>query len=472
VQRDIALRRLWVYAGAEFAVLCALAIVRARLWTYGADTGTFAQIISNTWHGMRDGFEEGSHFRYHCSPSLALLWPLMALTHRADTLQIVQAFAIVATAPLAYLLARPYVSERLAMRLGILTLLYPPLIAVGFDEFHELGFLPPLVLALAVTADRGRWWWFAFCALFGIGLREDVALELAIFGLVLIAIGMRRPREGHGLLDGAPREPRRLAAAGAALAACAAASLAIYFGVILPHVGWWKPQHFYDYTFAKGPLALLTAAFEHPLEVASATMTTGRFTYALEAVLPLALLPACSAWMLLAIPGALIVLLANSADVWRMGTHYAALWIPWLLIASVGAVAAIERRSGESTGRRWTSIAIAACIATLVAFNPMHPLHYLRPAYPDLADARRALACVPNDAAVSTHDEWFSAIAARYPNATADRISGMRYLVYASDYPNAFYQERVRPRVDEAVKDGRYRAVCRFDNVTAYERAR
>jgi uncharacterized membrane protein len=465
-------KRLWIYAALEFAALSLLAVIRAKLWTYGTDTGTFVQIIANAWHGMRDGFEQSSHFRYHWSPSLALLWPLLALTHNAVVLQIVQAFATVATAPLTYLLARPYVSERLATRLGIVALLYPPLVAVGFDEFHELGFFSPLVLALAVTADRGLWWWFAACALFGIGLREDVALELVIFGIVLFAIGARPAREGRGLLDGAPRDPRRLATAGGALAVAAAASVALYFGVILPRVGSWRPEHFYDYAFAKGPLALVAAAFLHPLEVAGATFTRGRFTYALEAVVPLALLPACSAWIFLAIPGAMIVLLANSADVWRMGTHYAALWIPWLLIASVGAVAAIGRRYGEITARRWTSAAIAACIVFLIAFNPMHPLHYLRPAYADRTDARLALACVPHDATLSTHDEWFSAIAARYPNATADHVGDVQYLVYAVDYPNDYYQGVVRPKVDDAVADGQYRIICRFGNVTAYERVR
>jgi uncharacterized membrane protein len=464
--------RLWTYAAFEFVLLSVLAVVRANLWTYGADTGTFVQIIENTWHGMYDGFEQSSHFSYHWSPSLASLWPLLALTHSAIVLQIVQAFATVATAPLTYLLARSYVSERLAMRVGIVALLYPPLMAVGFDEFHELGFFPPLVLALAVTADRGMWWWFALCALFGVGLREDVALELVIFGIVLLAIGLRPAREGRGLLDGAPRNPRKLAAAGGALAISATASLALYFGVILPHVGSWKPEHFYDYAFAKGPLALVAAVFYHPFEVAAATLTTGRFTYTLEAFVPLALLPAGSAWMLLAIPGAMIVLLANSADVWRMGTHYAALWIPWLLIASVGAVAAIERRRGETAALRWTTVAIAACILFLIAFDPMHPLHYLHSAYADRTSARSALACVPNDATISTHDEWFSAIAATHPNATANHVGDTQYLVYASDYPNQYYQEQVRPRVEHALADGQYRAVCHFGNVTAYERVR
>ncbi|MFZ0364214.1 MAG: hypothetical protein WAL67_08405, partial [Candidatus Cybelea sp.] len=67
--------KLWFWCGVEFVVLAALAVVRAKLWTYGSDTGTFAQIVADAFGGMRNGVEAGSHFRYHWSPSLALLWP-------------------------------------------------------------------------------------------------------------------------------------------------------------------------------------------------------------------------------------------------------------------------------------------------------------------------------------------------------------------------------------------------------------
>jgi uncharacterized membrane protein len=110
-------RHFWYWAGFEFLVLAALACVRAKLWTYGSDTGTFAQIVHDAFGGMRNGVEGGSHYRYHWSPSLALLWPLVALTRSALPLQIAQAAATVACAPLVAALARRYAGERLAVRL-------------------------------------------------------------------------------------------------------------------------------------------------------------------------------------------------------------------------------------------------------------------------------------------------------------------------------------------------------------------
>ena len=283
------LSRVWFWASLELLVLVVLAAIRAKLWTYGSDTGTFAQVVAGALHGMRNGVEDGSHFRYHWSPSLVLLWPLVALTGSALPLQIVQAAATVACAPLVAALARPYAGVALAERLGILTLLYPPLLALGFDEFHELGLFSVLVLGMFVAADRGRWLWFALCGLVALGLREDAALTLIFFGGALAWIAARPAPAGGALLDGSPR-PGTLVA-GTLLAAGGAAALLVYYLAIVPRFGGWRPSHFYVYPFADGPLALAVAPFVHPLPFVRAIFTFGRLTYVLEAFVPLLFLP-------------------------------------------------------------------------------------------------------------------------------------------------------------------------------------
>lgn len=463
-------RHLWYWAAFEFVVLAALACVRAKLWTYGSDTGTFAQIVHDAFGGMRNGVEEGSHYRYHWSPSLTLLWPLVALTRSALPLQIAQAAATVACAPLVAALAYRYSGERLAVRLGYLTLLYPPLLALGFDEFHELGLFTALVLGMFVAIDRGRWIWYAACAALVMGLREDAALTLIAFGIVLFAIGRRPFGHGDGLLDGNPRDPKRVAIAGALTTACSIGVLLLYYLVIVPRLGGWRPSHFYVYPFADGPMALIVSPFTHPLAFAAAIFTLGRLTYVLEALAPLAFLPLRARWTLLALPGAAVVLLANSGYVWRMGDHYAALWIPWLLVGTIAAVARLARLRGEPAAGNWTTAASALCAFFLIAFDPMHPLHYLHPYYYDLASARRAIACVPQNASMSTYDEWFSAVAGDRPLATIDRTGGVAYLVYADDFPSPSYQFGIRPVVAAKVAIGRYRPICRFGEVTTYQK--
>jgi uncharacterized membrane protein len=463
-------RHLWYWAAFEFVVLAALACVRAKLWTYGSDTGTFAQIVHDAFGGMRNGVEDGSHYRYHWSPTLTLLWPLVAATRSALPLQIAQAAATVFCAPLVAALARRYTGERLAVRMGYVTLLYPPLLALGFDEFHELGLFTALVLGMFLAIDEARWASFGACAVLAMGLREDAALTLVAFGAALVAVGLRPSRHGDGLLDARPSSPKAVAIAGALTVACSIGVLLLYYVVIVPRFGGWKPGHFYVYPFANGPLALLLSPFTHPIAFAGAIFTLGRLTYVLEALAPLTFLPVRSRWTLLTLPGAAVVLLANSGYVWRMGDHYAALWIPWLLVGAIAAVARLARLRGEPAALNWTTASSAVCAFFLIAFDPMHPLHYLHPYYHDLADARRAIACVPENASMSTYDEWFSAVAAQRPLATIDRTGGVAYLVYAEDFPSPSYQFGIRPVVAAKVAIGRYRPVCRYGDVTTYQK--
>jgi hypothetical protein len=126
------------------------------------------------------------------------------------------------------------------------------------------------------------------------------------------------------------------------------------------------------------------------------------------------------------------------------------------------------RKSSLRVAKVWTTVSAVICVVFLIAFDPMHPLHYLHPYYHDLADARRALDCVPESASVATYDEWFSALAAQRPRATIDRTGGVEYLVYADDFPGTEYQLHIRPAVASEVARGEYHAVCRFGDVTAY----
>jgi uncharacterized membrane protein len=249
-------------------------------------------------------------------------------------------------------------------------------------------------------------------------------------------------------------------------AVAALVSAAVYIFVVIPRVGPWPPSHFYVYPFAQGPAELLAAPFTHPLAFGAAIFTLGRLTYVLEALVPLAFVPLRSRLIVLAIPGFAIVLLANSGLVWRMGEHYAALWIPWLLIAFAAGVATLRLQ------RRWTTIAFVLSAIVLIAFSPLHPLHYLRPSYHALGDARAALACVPANATVATHDEWYTAVAARRPGATVLHLTPplTDYIVVADDFPSRDVQALVLSKVRTLVQSGSYREICRYGAVAAYAR--
>jgi uncharacterized membrane protein len=447
---------LWIGTIAAFALLAALAAVRAADWSYGADTGTFVQIVLDAFGGMHNGVEQTTHYRFHWSPTLVLLWPFLAATHSLWVLQVILAAAAVACAPLLAAIARARGLERgIADRIGAVALVYPPLVAVGFGEFRDLGLLPALALGWWLAVQRRSWGWVAGLALLLAGLREDVCLELALIGLVVAA-------------DGFLRRDRGLIAAGLGSAALGVASDAIYALVVLPRVGPWPPSHFYVYPFANGPAELLLAPLTHPLAFAAAILTLGRLTYVLEAFVPLAFVPLRSRLAWLAVPGFAIVLLANSGLVWRMGMHYAALWIPWLLIAFAAGISTLARP------RRWTTIAFVLSAVVLIAFSPLHPLHYLKPSYRALGDARTVLAAVPAGASVSTHDEWYTAIAAEHPRAevlgTQFVGGGADYIVFAADFPNLTTQFILKSKMPETIACRDYHLVMQRGAVFAYRR--
>jgi uncharacterized membrane protein len=464
---------LWIGTLAAFAILAVLAAVRAADWSYGADTGTFVQIVLDAFGGMRNGVEGTTHYRFHWSPALALLWPFLAATHSLWVLQTILAAATVACAPLLAAIARARsVADGIAQRIGAVALVYPPLVAVGFGEFRDLGLLPALALGWWLAVHRRSWAWVTVLAVLLAGLREDVCIELAIVGVVVAidgALGGRVVRGPHGEDDRPSRADRALILAGLGSAALGIVSNAIYALVVLPRVGPWPPSHFYDYPFAHGPAALLLAPLLHPLAFFAAIVTVGRLTYVLEALVPLALVPLRSRLAWLAVPGFAIVLLANSGLVWRMGMHYAALWIPWLLIAFAGGIATLR------VPRRWTTIAFVLSAVVLVAFSPLHPLHYLKPSYHDLRDARAALATIPANASVATHDEWYTATAARHPRAmvlgTGPAPYDADYVVFAEDYPNDDFQHRVLPQLRVKLASGQYRQAARFAPVVVWRSA-
>jgi uncharacterized membrane protein len=453
------------------------------MWTYGTDTGTFAQVALHAFSGFTDGPENGTHFRFHWSPILALLWPIVAATRSPLSIQIVQVLLIAfAAVPLA-LLVRAYAGDKWALRVGILALIYPPLLAAAFDEFHELAFYPLLVLTMMWAADRARWLWFAIASFLLVLIREDVCVDLFFIGIALGIVGLLKRRSAQtGLLAGEPVQPHNLSVAGFSLAIASAGALAIYTFAILPHLAAWRPSHFYNYPFANGPLQTVIGAFVHPAQFGASMLTFGRLTYLVEAFAPLAFLPLRTSWTLAAVPGLVEVLLANDSMVWRMGEHYPLLWIPWLLIAAAWAFVRILRSRSERIAQRWWIGAIIVCTVVLVAFNPMHPAHYLTPA-PNYnsSDIARAFACVPHGAQVATHDEWFSHEALAYPRVTdlTRAYLSDSYIVYATGWRNAYVDARILPQLDAAQKSGHYRPLCKFGSVvvlhaihTAESRAR
>ena len=387
-------------------------------------------------------------------------------------LQLVQAAATVACAPLVAALARPYAEERLAERLGSA---HAALSAAARAGVRRVSRTRTLHAARCwrsfLAADRGRWVWFAICAIVAIGLREDAALTLVVFGIVLLAIAARsRPRNGRGLLDGSPprrgaRRRRRGARASVrrrrSPSTTASSRRALADGLRATFTSIPSPT-------VRSRLSL--APFAHPLQFVRGNLYLGRLTYVLEALVPLAFLPLRSR-------GRCSRFRARRSCCSRTRATFGA----WAITTprsgfrgcssrAIAGVASLARRPANASLAGWLDDGGRHLRVFLIAFDPMHPLHYLHPYYHDLADARRAIGCVPKDASLATYDEWFSAVAAQRPRATIDRTSGVR----VSRLCQRFRQrsESGAPaagnRLPETAR-GEYRVVCRYGDVLTYE---
>ncbi len=147
-----------------------------------------------------------------------------------------------------------------------------------------------------------------------------------------------------------------------------------------------------------------------------------------------------------------------------MGMHYTLLWVPWIVLAAAWTLVRLAERS-QGAAIVWWRVAMTLCAIVLIAFNPMHPLHYLviEP-WQHSADATRALACVPRGAPVATHDEWFTHEALAFPRSTEFGAvpPGFRgYFVFATDWHN-FAQ---LAGIDARLARGELRNVCSYGTV-------
>ncbi len=437
------LRFAWLIALAYALLYAVLGAVRYATFHAGSDLGLFTQAIASAAAGMRDTPEGGSHFTYHFSPVLALFAPPLLAFHSPLVLVAIQALAGALVVPPLYLIARRRFSERLALGVGALAAVYPPLAGVTFADFHENGLVPAATVWLLWAVDARRWGWAAAALAIVLSIKEDQAPIVGFAALCGLAFYARR-RDRVGLQFCA-----------AALVA-AAAVFVLFFGVVRPLAGargGWSPEHFYNWGGRDTG--------------ATPWYSIGRPAYVLEALVPLAFACCVSPAFVLALPGFAEDVLSHDSITYTMGQHYAAVWIPYLLFAWVLGVARLHARN-PAVARKFVRAAWALSLAILVCASPTHWGHYLR--LPNRHDAELAhfLARLPPELAVGTSDDLFAHLGFD-PNAQLGLERDPPYALFAQPSQSALAL-RWLPVVERGVADGRYRVVRERDGIALYER--
>ena len=194
----------------------------------------------------------------------------------------------------------------------------------------------------------------------------------------------------------------------------------------------------------------------------------GRLTYLLEAFVPLAFVPLRSPAIVLAIPGLFEVLASREPLMYTMGQHYAAVWVPYVLVAFALAGARLLN-DNLTAARRWIGGAAALCALTLAFFSPLHLGHFLR--MPDAADAatNAAIERIPSGASIGAYDEIYAHLGF-FPQAAIGVRLHPQYVLYDSRYASTAWTQRIFPEIQAAVAAGSYKVVAVQNGVTLLER--
>ena len=127
-------------------------------------------------------------FGHHATPGYFLFVPFYWLGGGPHLLNITQVCVAALGAVPVFLLARFRTgSAWVGTALGIAFLLHPALQFFMSELFHpEVIAITPLLCAYYCSV-RKRWGWFACFAILAVCWKEDVALAVAILGLVIAA---------------------------------------------------------------------------------------------------------------------------------------------------------------------------------------------------------------------------------------------------------------------------------------------
>ena len=210
--------------------------------------------------------------------------------------------------------------------LGIAFLLHPALQFFMSELFHpEVLAITPLLCAYYCSV-RKRWGWFACFAVLAVCWKEDIALAVAILGLVIALRGDRRV----GLIT-----------AGAALA-----WFFVWIAALFPLLNDGKVQNEALYADVGGsPGGVVRTAFSHPSRLGSRLVSDESANYAWKLLAPFGLVSlAAPLLLLLGAPQAFLNLITNVPWTKTITFHYAALPFAAVTIAAVEGVAFLARR--------------------------------------------------------------------------------------------------------------------------------
>ncbi len=391
--------RILIVGSAVIFVLAAgtFSLVKLAAHGYNAlDLAIFAQVIDKTAHGQLFGFGIHPHLYFgdHIDISLLLFVPFWKLLPYAGTLLILQTVILAFGIWPLWLLAK---ERRPLFRLGIVWVYLGTVLVhnIAAFEFHTLSLIVPLLLTAAFGYAQRRFRLFALALLATLLVREDMGLVVAGFGL--LALVERRSWRWS--------IPFLVFGTGWFFAG-------IYLTGIFNN-DHYKFLAYYSWLGSSVPEIAKNAVL-HPWLLAVRLFAPQNILFAVASILLFAGLPLLG-WkkLLPAFPFALALFFTGfGGDEITLRTHYMAVFVPFLLWASIEGLRHIQEQGLPIGKRLFDHPAALAWLAlagtTLYGFFTLSPfgpsgISSLIKAYREstVAVENALIAAIPDDAAVA-----------------------------------------------------------------------
>ncbi len=356
---DVGGARLRAFRGADVALAVVGAGAAGYAWRLSAltladhrnfgtssfDLGGFDNLMWNLVHGAAPfrstpfmGYG-GSHLARHATFLGYALAPIYAAFPGAETLLVLQATILGATAVPMHLTLRRYLPHWASALLSLLFLTYAPLHGANLYDFHflTLGVFFLWLIVYAVEAERP--WLVVLAAVLGISVREDVAACVAVLGAALLLTG-RAPRTGLGL------------------AVAAGGYFLLMKLVIMPHVSTEGETFVAQYAvlMPQGERSLgsaLKTIVANPPFTANVLFERDKLVYLMQLFVPVLFLP----WrrplaMLLFLPGTMFSLLTGAAaPLTQISFQYHTYWTAFVFLLTGLELARVARPRHEADER-------------------------------------------------------------------------------------------------------------------------
>jgi uncharacterized membrane protein len=431
----------WIVAFAYATVYSWLGIARYRSYHASYDEGLFTQVISSAFSGFHSTPEGANHFAFHFSPILYAVAPLLWTFKSPIALIVVGSVACAFTIPAIYCIAARRMPAQWAVAVAFAVALYPPLGGVAFTDFTENVFAPAAAVWLLWSIDgrkMGAAWCFAILCLC---IKEDQALFLAYAGVL-------------GIVYFARRRERQWVVFAASLTVVSLVTIALYMTVVrhASGVSYGYPS-IRDFYGGATPWQLVAGVFTAP-----------KLQYVVASLLPLLGLCLLSECMLLALPGLAECLLSRVPVVYMIGQHYAATWVPYVLVAFALGVARVWKRAPRAAAALLAlSLLVSLYINVEASPNDWSANLSPRSASDDALDA--FIGGLPANASVTSFARVFSHLGLD-PNATLYAQAPTQYVILYADRDFPDWEARERGFIES----NHYALIERKGSVEIYRR--